>query len=444
MKKITLILLLFTNILLVQAQNTSVSKIISGAVYHDNMPLPSVNIYIEKDNKNGTTTDDKGFFTIKVNVDEILVFEYLGLKKIKIYIEDVTSILNVNMKADYNMLDEVSIKAKKKKESRESNLNDVIKLGRNNISVRKSGFGIKYISGKDLNPGALNIIRAVQGKAAGLNIKRGQFGEEKLFLRTIGNSSKAVLWDVDGVVSPNPPLIEISQVEHIAILSSLGATNSYGSDGAGGVVIISTKADARRRDKKNPTANKYTNKEIYNNDATPYGEIYASKPYYLKLYDNALNSQEAYNIYRENYELNANKDHFHYSTISFFQEKYQDREIILKILDDYRIFAKSNTEDLKAVAYKYQELNEGVKALDIYKKIALLRPKYAQSYRDLANAYLEIKQYKNAWKMHKYYFIKGLKIEDNDIGEILNSEMISTYLERKKDTTFKELLTTMC
>jgi tetratricopeptide (TPR) repeat protein len=112
-------------------------------------------------------------------------------------------------------------------------------------------------------------------------------------------------------------------------------------------------------------------------------------------------------------------------------------------MDDFEEFSKNNIEELKTIAFKYQELNEGRKALKIYKKIANLRPNHAQSYRDLANSYLELKDYKNAWKIYKYYFIKGLKIESNDIGDILNSEMILTYLQRKKDTSFTEVLKTI-
>lgn len=439
MKKIIIFLFVFTATLHAQNPADKTLKEISGFVYYDNQPLSKVNISLLNDNKKGTITDTNGFFSINTSVGEILVFDYLGLKTVKIYIEDVTSTLNITMKTDYNLLDEISIKSNSKKDDRESKTNEVLRLGRSNVNVRSSGFGIKYISGESLNPGSFNVIRAIQGKAPGIKVVGG-FGSEQLFLRASGSitSQKPVLWDVDGAILNSAPLIDVSQIVHIAILSSLGATNTYGADGAGGVVIISTKSDPRTNKQGKAKTNNYTNKEYYNSDATAFADIATREPAYLNSYDGILTSEEAYLEYKKQYDIHASKNNFHFNTLAFFQKKFKNKTILLKILSDFEDFSETNIEDLKAIAYKYQELNENEKALDIYKKIAKLRPNYAQSYRDLANTYLELKDYQNAWKIHKYYFIKGLKIENNDIGEVLNSEMISTYLQRKKDTAFKE------
>ena len=52
---------------------------------------------------------------------------------------------------------------------------------------------------------------------------------------------------------------------------------------------------------------------------------------------------------------------------------------------------------------------------------------YRQSYRDLANTFLGLKEYREFWLTYNYYRNKGFKIDDNDIGEVMASEIISAY-----------------
>jgi tetratricopeptide (TPR) repeat protein len=110
---------------------------------------------------------------------------------------------------------------------------------------------------------------------------------------------------------------------------------------------------------------------------------------------------------------------------------------MLHVLADFEDFSPNNPEDLKGIAYKYQELNEHEKALNVYKQIVKLRPKHRQSYRDLANTYLTLKRYRDAWLTYHYYLNKGFKIEDNDIGEIMASEIIAANNLDKDDKNQK-------
>jgi len=49
-----------------------------------------------------------------------------------------------------------------------------------------------------------------------------------------------VLWDIDGIIYSNPPILNINQVKYVEVLKGLAATNKYGSEGAGGVIIVKT------------------------------------------------------------------------------------------------------------------------------------------------------------------------------------------------------------
>ncbi|MDG2194774.1 MAG: hypothetical protein P8K77_08045, partial [Polaribacter sp.] len=110
------------------------------------------------------------------------------------------------------------------------------------------------------------------------------------------------------------------------------------------------------------------------------------------------------------------------------------------ILKDLEKFDTKNPETLRSVAYKYQELNLHLDALLVYKKLMKIRPNHAQSYRDLANAYVHLKQYKNAWKIYAYYLKKGFSLEENPIGEMMTSEMKALYLLRKETASINDKL----
>ena len=55
--------------------------------------------------------------------------------------------------------------------------------------------------------------------------------------KTAGNE---VLWEIDGVIYNNPPVLYANQVKYVEVLSGLAATNKYGSEGAAGVIVVKT------------------------------------------------------------------------------------------------------------------------------------------------------------------------------------------------------------
>ncbi len=126
------------------------------------------------------------------------------------------------------------------------------------------------------------------------------------------------------------------------------------------------------------------------------------------------------------------------ATSDYFLKKYNDVQKSEAILQDLEIIAASNPETLKAIAYTYQERYHYKKALNVYKKISKLRPNYAQSFRDLANAYVDVNDYPYAWKIYRSYLYKGNQLEENGIGEIMYREMEAIYTQKKKMAKIRE------
>ena len=116
-----------------------------------------------------------------------------------------------------------------------------------------------------------------------------------------------------------------------------------------------------------------------------------------------------------------------------FKLKYKDFDNYKRVLLDTEEYSKSNPEELKIIAYKYQQEGFYENALSVYKKIIKLRPKHAQSFRDLINVYTELKQYKKALNIYNYYFKKGFTLEENGIGEIMihEAEALTSKISKK-------------
>jgi tetratricopeptide (TPR) repeat protein len=100
----------------------------------------------------------------------------------------------------------------------------------------------------------------------------------------------------------------------------------------------------------------------------------------------------------------------------------------------------NDPEALKALAYKYQKKGLDKKAVLIYKDIIHLRSSYAQSFRDLANAYVDIQEYQKAWRVYMNYLYRGNRLDDSGaIGEIMYREMEALYIHKKDLAKIREV-----
>jgi hypothetical protein len=412
-KKIRILILLIPFVCFSQKENDVKFKTISGFVSSENELLSNVKVFVDHTNR-FAITNSKGFFELEAKTGEVLSFNYFGFKKTIILIEDITAILNVKMNPK-NSLPEL-------KE------NKILKLGGRTIGANPSNFKVLQIDGEKLNKKAATLTAAILQKVPEFFAKRNNYNENIVYLRG-AELYGPVTWKIDGVVYDIPIPIYISEVKDILILN-------YKTKGC--IIEVNTTIDYSKLKDFNYENHFFTDEDYYHNDAILYKNIKIKKAVYLNEYQKRFNSEEVLNIYLQQYSTYKNETNYHFNIINYFQEKYNKQNNILKVLSDYEYFSSDNPEDLKGIAYKYQELNETKKATSIYKKIIALRPEYLQSYRDLANTFLEQKEHRNAWLVYNYYLNKGFKISESDIGEIMASEIISNYNSDKQDDHFKQ------
>jgi hypothetical protein len=400
--KLLFFLVLIPSIFFSQTDKNFESKIISGAVSFENKRLSNVSVFIEGTIKY-TVTDSKGLFSLKAKPGEVLIFSYIGLKTIPVLIEDVTSILNINMKVTSSVA--------------EFKTNKVLKLGGSTIGENGLNFFVKRIAGDSLNTYASSLTKAIEEKIPELFLKFNDFGEEIIYLRG-QELNGPVLWDFDGFVFDIPIPVFISEIKDLTVMNSKVS---------GFIIKVNTSLNYKKVKDIFFEDYYFTDEDYYKFDASLYRKLKTHNPSYLKAYKKRSKSEEVFNTYVNQHSANKNTINYHFNVFNYLKKEKFSKIILLKILSDFEKFSKNNPENLKAIAYKYQQLNENNKALAVYKKIINLRPEYRQSYRDLANIFLTLKKYRDVWLTYNYYLNKGFEIEENDIGEIIASEIISSY-----------------
>ncbi|WP_456421525.1 SusC/RagA family TonB-linked outer membrane protein [Lutibacter sp.] len=223
---LTLILVLLVQITFAQ------EKTISGTVSDETGPLPGVNVIVKGTN-NGTQTDFDGKYTLKASTGDVLVFSYVGMETKEKTIGS-SSTINVTMTGT-NLLEEVVI----------------VGYG---TTTKKSYTGTaSVVKNEDLETKSFsNISQSLAGEAAGVTVinTSGQPGTTSTIrIRGYGsvNGNREPLYVVDGVpFSGSINSINPSDIKSTTILKDATATAIYGSRGAAGVILITTKTGTSR------------------------------------------------------------------------------------------------------------------------------------------------------------------------------------------------------
>jgi TonB-linked SusC/RagA family outer membrane protein len=227
--------LVFLNVLLLstlQAQEVpnEAQNIITGIVSNTSgEPLLGVNILIEG-TESGTITDEEGKYSISVSKGGRLVFSFLGFESQTILIQDQTT-LDLVLNEEVSALDEVV----------------VIGYG----TQRRSDLtgSVAQVGAREINEfPATNVLQSLSGRAAGVQVSptTGAPGAG-LNVRIRGTNSiqgsNEPLYVVDGfpIFGNNPTILNNTDIESIEVLKDASATAIYGSRGANGVVLISTR-----------------------------------------------------------------------------------------------------------------------------------------------------------------------------------------------------------
>ncbi len=225
--KLTLIILFFCQLALV-AQD---GYLLSGTVLDaNNVPIPGANVVVAN-TKKGTTTDFDGKFQIQVKAGDVVEVSYLGYKSQTTIIASQNN-LKIVLIEDARQLDEVVVVGygTQKKSTITGSISKVVNETLDQIAVSR-------------------VDDALIGQVSGVNIQATNAeagGAPTVTIRGVGSitadSGPALV--VDGIVVSSEFLanIDMNDVESFEVLKDAASASIYGSEGANGVILITTKS----------------------------------------------------------------------------------------------------------------------------------------------------------------------------------------------------------
>lgn len=407
---------------------------ISGVVTMGNTPIQNVSVKVLNSFKE-TFTDENGKYLITAEPSDVLVFNYAGMQNIEIVVEDATKRLNIEMKIKVEALKEVVFAENNINNQDYSSLEyrvkkNILSTAFGYLDANRAGYSIKLVDGDILSPGAIDVITALKGKAAGVYIIGGE-----VYIRRGGPQLKGsaipAIYDLDGMVLRKLPFIPVESIDRVGIISGLAGIVQYGSIARGGVVVINTIGYPIKRDSE--TAKNYyrlllRNKFDYNHAVT---ENRSNATGYLKKLYSCKENFAARKVYQKYLPRYANDPYFIIDTYLFFHDS-GDEVFAKRILEKNIKVVERNPIYAKAMAFALDYTKEHFKAKELYKKIFILRPEFLQSYRDMANSYRANGNYKKAASMYirYHYLINEGIFSDNksSIQTVINGEMNNLFL----------------
>lgn len=295
-KTILMILIIFATISYGQSGKTK----ISGTVVDEkNLPLPGVTVLIKGTNL-AVSTDIDGLYSIAVgDTNSVLVFSFIGYDNKEVVVgSDVT--INIKLIPAENKLEEVVVVGygTQKKSDVTGSVTTVSKERLSQLPVT-------------------NVLQSVQGAVAGVSITQSS--------SVPGSGVSAVIRGTNSISASTGPFIVLdgmpysttggsindinpNDIESMEILKDASAVAIYGTRGANGVILITTKKG--KKGKPVIKLNAYTGVEQFSNTVNPMGpDEYLQKYADWKTQSGTAGSQILPNLYeQQNYANGITND----------------------------------------------------------------------------------------------------------------------------------------
>ncbi|WP_127846679.1 SusC/RagA family TonB-linked outer membrane protein [Psychroflexus aestuariivivens] len=211
------------------------TQTVTGSVTDgDGLPIPGVNIIV-KGTSTGTQSDFDGNYSIEASSEQTLVFKYIGYKTKEVKVGNQSTI-NVSLKVDTEELEAVTVTAY-----------------RGILKDSDVSSAISTVKSKSIEQVPIaSVDQVLQGNVAGANIRvtSGQPGAAAQTIirgRTSLSGNTQPLYVIDGVPvsEDNFRSLNANDIADISVLKDGAGAAAYGSRGAAGVILITTKRGKR-------------------------------------------------------------------------------------------------------------------------------------------------------------------------------------------------------
>lgn len=244
---------------LVDNRQSDKNKVISGEITdEEGTPIIGANV-VEKGTINGVITDMNGQFSLTVSPSSTLQISYIGFIMQEVQVKDKAS-FQIMLREDTQTLDEVIV------------------VGYGTARKREIVGAMAGVKGQEFsNASTANIKDVLQGKIAGVDVPSSQIpgddrGIEIRGVRSLSASSSPLVI-IDGVPGSLSD-VNSYDIESMEVLKDAASSAIYGSRGANGVILVTTKR-GKKDIKREVTFNSYLGINVPNMVSMQSGDQYA-------------------------------------------------------------------------------------------------------------------------------------------------------------------------
>lgn len=209
-----------------KAPASSETKKVTGIVKDEKgEPIIGANV-VEKGTTNGTVTDLNGQYSLDISPSAVLLVSYIGYDTKEIRV-DGKNILNISLAENTENLDEIVV------------------IGYGTSRKRDIVSAMSTVKGSTISAASTsNVQDALQGKVAGLDIQSARYAgdDQQIYIRgarslNAGNNPLIIVDGIPGSLGS----VNTYDIESIEVLKDAASSAIYGSMGANGVILVTTK-----------------------------------------------------------------------------------------------------------------------------------------------------------------------------------------------------------
>ena len=410
-----------------QAPSLDQAELIRGTIFVDNQPAPNVRVAV-KGTEEVKVTDQEGKFTISAQIgDSILVSSTANntYKNVVISSKENTKIF---LEPNLFSLEEVVVV--------ESRTKKLATTGLGKVDQDRLGFDVKSIGDDEITTINTTVSSAVQGRFAGVRLGQNE-DLSQVIIRNGGSSftsNNYALIVVDGVPlrqsnSFRQEIVDTSfldpeSIEDITVLKGLAATNRFGSLGANGVIMITTKnaiagqASGKTYDRARVKNNVFDGKlNVKDAKSIPYVEELVT----------AEKVEDAYSKYLEQRYFYKGISSYYLDVYDFFRPR--NAKLAMRVASNIMEQNKLSYEQLRALFLKSVKNKDSKLQRLVATKLLEEFPGKIQSYYDRAHAHISLGE-----------FQKGMDMFLAILDGTANKELEFDGLHKRVRTELKDLL----
>lgn len=415
---------------------------LKGTVYIDNNPAPNAKVTV-KGISDSFLTNESGDFSIKAEVGDTLLVTSRVNSTLKIVPIEVMSHINVFLESNLVSLDEVVVIEKQIEKD------ELINTGYGMKSKESLGYAVATIGSDEISELDFTADNAISNKISGVKVDgKGSEGVEGGLAKTEIRGRNSLHMDpnalivLDGIpinrsnsqlnvmteggsydtTVKNFSFIDPSNIEKITVLKGLAATNNWGSAGANGVILITSKTIGSSSEKTKIVDQARLKNNIYEEND---GAKANKKSGIAKALESSKSLCEAYMTYLEMRDLNRKNVTFYLDVFSYF--KSRDQKTASRIISNLWEDNPEKIAVLKLTAMAFAAVKDYKNAFRINEELILQEASNVNAHLNKAIALRETAKYQDALKEFlamkeggTYFSLDASKISKTLMREIKN------------------------